>query len=91
MKSAPAAAERTTRLSAVRRKQGGKHQMYRNRTLMQPSRSTQLARETQSRVWAYAPYVLFWAAVPATIYIIKERRGMSFLDIWKSVGKLPFA
>ena len=51
----------------------------------------QLARETQARVWQYLPAVVFWVAIPAAVYVIKERRGLSFAELFASLVKVPLA
>ncbi len=37
----------------------------------------------------YAPTILYWAAIPAALYIIKERRGVGWKE-FLHVASVPF-
>lgn len=46
---------------------------------------------TRDKAWAYGTQLAFFLAVPALLYIIKERRGLTWRALVESTARLPFS
>jgi hypothetical protein len=53
--------------------------------------TSQVLSVTQHKMWAFAGTAVFFCALPLVLYIMKERRGISWRGLLQQVLRLPFS
>ena len=51
----------------------------------------QLWETTWSKAWSYGGAAFFFLGIPFTLYLIKERRGLSWAGLLEHGARLPFS
>jgi hypothetical protein len=46
---------------------------------------------SKEKAWGWGSYLAFFLAVPLILYVIKERRGLTWRELVESTARLPFS